>query len=315
MLAYSANRLLQLMVTTFGVVTLVFFTLRLIPGDAASAMAGETLSGEALERLREQMGLNDPILQQYLTYLGKLLTLDFGETVTTGLPIGDLLASAIPITLTIAVMTIVLTIMIAIPLGTLAAYLAHKGHKALDNVITGFAMLIDLMPSFWTALVFLLFFSLFLGLFPASGTVSFDDPVALLRRIALPVLVLSVTQVATMARITRTAVLEVLSEDYVRTARSLGWSELRVLFRHGLRNAALPIVTVIGLSFGNLLNGTIIVEFIFTIPGLGSILIAGINSRDYQLVQTLIVLYALFFVSVNFLTDLVYKKLDPRVQF
>lgn len=315
MLAYSANRLLQLMVTTFGVVTLVFFTLRLIPGDAASAMAGETLSGEALERLREQMGLNDPILQQYLTYLGKLLTLDFGETVTTGLPIGDLLASAIPITLTIALMTIVLTIMIAIPLGTLAAYLAHKGHKALDNVITGFAMLIDLMPSFWTALVFLLFFSLFLGVFPASGTVSFDDPVALLQRIALPVLVLSVTQVATMARITRTAVLEVLSEDYVRTARSLGWSELRVLFRHGLRNAALPIVTVIGLSFGNLLNGTIIVEFIFTIPGLGSILIAGINSRDYQLVQTLIVLYALFFVSVNFLTDLIYKKLDPRVQF
>jgi len=315
MLAYSANRLLQLLVTIFGVVTLVFFTLRLIPGDAASAMAGETLSGEALERLREQMGLNDPILQQYFTYLGKLLTLDFGQTVTTGLPIADLLSSAIPITLTIALMTIVLTIFLAIPLGTLAAYLAHKGHKTLDNVITGFAMLIDLMPSFWTALVFLLFFSLFLGLFPASGTVSFDDPVALLKRIALPVLVLSVTQVATMARITRTSVLEVLSEDYVRTARSLGWSELRVLFRHGLRNAALPIVTVIGLSFGNLLNGTIIVEFIFTIPGLGSILIAGINSRDYQLVQTLIVLYALFFVSVNFLTDLVYKKLDPRVQF
>jgi sulfate transport system permease protein len=182
-------------------------------------------------------------------------------------------------------------------------------------LLTGFAMLVDLMPSFWTALVFLLFFSLFLGLFPASGTVSFEDPVALLKRIALPVFVLSVTQVATMARITRTAVLEVLSEDYVRTARSLGWSEIRVLFRPGLRNAALPIVTVIGLSFGNLLNGTIIVEFIFTIPGLGSILIAGINSRDYQLVQTLIVLYALFFVSVNFLTDLVYKKLDPRVQF
>lgn len=315
MFSYSLNRLLQLVVTTLGVVTLVFFTLRLIPGDAASAMAGDTLSGEALERLREQMGLNKPILVQYFDYLASLVRLNFGETITTGLPISGLLATAIPITLCIALATILLTIVIAIPLGTLAAYLAHKGHKALDNLITGAAMLVDLMPSFWTALVFLLFFSLTLGLFPASGTVSLEEPGAFLQRIALPVLVLAVSQVATMARITRTAVLEVLSEDYIRTARSMGWSELRVLFRHALKNAALPIVTVVGLSFGSLLNGTIIVEFIFTIPGLGSLLVNGINSRDYALVQTLIVLYALFFVSVNFFTDLVYKKLDPRVQF
>jgi peptide/nickel transport system permease protein len=314
MLAYSLKRLLQLAVTTLGVVTLVFFTLRLIPGDAASAMAGETLSGEALERLREQMGLNQPLLVQYGHYLQNLLVLNFGETITTGLPISGLLMTAIPITLSISLATIALTITLAIPLGTLAAFMANKGHKALDNLITGAAMLVDLMPPFWTALVFLLFFSLTLGLFPASGTVSFDDPATLLKRIALPVLVLSVTQVATVARITRTAVLEVLSEDYIRTARAMGWSELRVLFRHGLKNAALPIVTVIGLSFGHLLNGTVIVEFIFTIPGLGSMLINGINSRDYQLVQTLIVFYALFFVSVNFLTDIAYKKLDPRVQ-
>lgn len=315
MLSYSLNRILQLFVTTLGVVTLVFFTLRLIPGDAASAMAGETLSGEALERLREQMGLNKPILIQYLEYLRSLVMLNFGETITTGLPISGLLMTAIPITLSIAIATIVLTILISIPLGTLAAFMAHKGLKTLDNLITGTAMLVDLMPSFWTALVFLLFFSLTLGLFPASGTVSFEDPAAFIQRIALPVLVLSVTQIATMARITRTAVLEVLSEDYIRTARSMGWSELRVLFRHALKNAALPIVTVVGLSFGSLLNGTIIVEFIFTIPGLGSLLVNGINSRDYALVQTLIVFYALFFVSVNFATDLVYKRLDPRVQF
>lgn len=315
MLSYSLNRILQLFVTTLGVVTLVFFTLRLIPGDAASAMAGETLSGEALERLREQMGLNKPILIQYLEYLRSLMMLNFGETITTGLPISGLLMTAIPITLSIAIATIVLTILISIPLGTLAAFMAHKGLKTLDNLITGTAMLVDLMPSFWTALVFLLFFSLKLDLFPASGTVSFEDPAAFIQRIALPVLVLSVTQIATMARITRTAVLEVLSEDYIRTARSMGWSELRVLFRHALKNAALPIVTVVGLSFGSLLNGTIIVEFIFTIPGLGSLLVNGINSRDYALVQTLIVFYALFFVSVNFATDLVYKRLDPRVQF
>lgn len=315
MLDYSLKKFAQLFVTVFGVVTLVFFTLRLIPGDAASAMAGDTMSGEALELLREQMGLNEPLGQQYLDYLHSLVTLDFGQTITTRIPVAELMAKALPVTLTIALLTILLTVVIAIPLGTVAAYMAHKGRSRLDNLLTGFAMIVDLMPSFWTALVFLLLFSLTLGWFPASGAVTLDDPAAFLARIALPVLVLSVTQVATMARITRTAVLEILSEDYVRTARAMGWSEFRVLFRHALKNAALPIVTVIGLSFGNLLNGTVIVEFIFTIPGIGNLLITGINSRDYQLVQTLIVFYALLFVTINFATDLVYRALDPRVSF
>lgn len=315
MFAYASKKFLQLIVTTLGVVTLVFFTLRLIPGDAASAMAGDTLSGEALERLREQMGLNEPLLSQYLTYWTKLLAFDFGQTITTGLSAGELMASAAPITISIAFLTIVLTVAISIPLGTLAAFLAHKGKRGLDNLITGAAMVLDLMPSFWTGLVFLLLFSLTLRWFPASGTVSFDDPAAFLSRIALPVLVLSVTQIATMARITRTAVLEVLGEDYIRTARSMGWPELRVLFRHALKNAALPIVTVVGLSFGSLLNGTVIVEFIFNIPGIGSLLVAGINSRDYQMVQNLIIIYALIFVTINFVTDLIYRKIDPRVRF
>lgn len=315
MWAYAAKKLLQLAVTTVGVVTLVFFTLRLIPGDAASALAGDTLSGEALERLREQMGLNEPLWAQYVTYWQKLLVLDFGQTITTGLPAAELMADAAPFTITIALLTIVLTVVVAIPLGTLAAFLAHKGRRGLDSLVTGTAMVLDLMPSFWTGLVFLLFFSLTLRWFPASGTVSFEDPAAFLSRIALPVLVLSVTQLATMARISRTAVLEVLGEDYIRTARSLGWSELRVLFRHALKNAALPIVTVVGLSFGSLLNGTVIVEFIFNIPGIGSLLVNGINSRDYQMVQNLIIVYALIFVTINFVTDLIYRKFDPRVSF
>ncbi|MCC5958727.1 MAG: ABC transporter permease [Rhodobacteraceae bacterium] len=315
MVEYSLKKFAQLLFTVFGVVTLVFFTLRFIPGDAASAMAGDAISGEALELLREQMGLNAPLLSQYLIYIKGLVTFDFGVTITTRLPVADLLLRALPVTLSIAVLTIVLTVALSIPLGTLAALMAHRGQNGLDNLITGTAMVLDLMPSFWTALVFLLIFSLTLGWFPASGTVSFDAPMDFLKRIALPVLVLSVTQMATMARITRTAVLEVLSEDYVRTARAMGWSEMRVLFRHALKNASLPIVTVIGLSFGNLLNGTVIVEFIFTIPGIGNLLINGINSRDYQMVQTLIVFYALLFVGINFITDIVYRALDPRVKF
>lgn len=315
MLTYSLKRLAQLIFTALGVVTLVFFTMRMIPGDPISAMAGDNLSGAALDRLREQMGLNESILMQYLRYLGGLAVLDFGYTVTTKLPIVQLILDALPVTVAIAIGTIVLTVLIAIPLGTLAAYLAHKGHKMLDNIVTGAAMVLDLMPSFWTSLVCLLIFSLALGWFPASGTVTIDDPATLLRRIALPILVLSMAQVATLARITRTSVLEVLSEDYVRTARSMGWSELRVLFRHALKNAALPIVTVIGLSFGNLLNGTVIVEFIFTLPGIGNLLVGGINSRDYQMVQTLILFYALIFVLINFATDMIYRIFDPRVQF
>lgn len=315
MFAYALKKFGQLIITTFGVVTLVFFTLRLIPGDAASAMAGDTLSGEALERLREQMGLTQPLTTQYLVYWKKLLAFDLGETITTGLSVVELMGAALPITLTIAFSTIVLTALVAIPLGTLAAFMAHKGRKGLDNLITGVAMVLDLMPSFWTGLVFLLFFSLVLKVFPASGDVDIRDPASVVRRLALPVLVLSVTQIATLARITRTAVLEVLGEDYIRTARSLGWSEMRVLFRHALKNAALPIVTVVGLSFGSLLNGTVIVEFIFNVPGIGSLLVNGINSRDYQMVQNLIIFYALIFVSINFITDLIYRRFDPRVSF
>jgi len=297
------------------VVTLVFFALRLIPGDAASALAGENVSASAMERMRDEMGLNEPLWFQFFDYMRGIVTLDFGNTIATNLPVADMILKALPITLIISVITIILTVLISIPLGTLAAYMAHKGKKALDNAITWCAMVVDLMPTFWTALLLLLLLSLGLGLFPASGKVTLDDPELLLKRIAIPIIVMSLSQIATLARITRTAVLEVLNEDYVRTARSLGMSEIVVVFRHALKNAALPIVTVVGLSFGNLLNGTVIVEFIFTLPGIGTLLVNGINSRDYTLVQTLILFYAFLFVAINFLTDLVYKKIDPRVQF
>jgi peptide/nickel transport system permease protein len=315
MLSYSAKRTFQLLITMLGVVTLVFFFIRLIPGDPVAAMSGENLSGPALEEMREKLGLNVPIWAQFTHYLQNILTLNFGTTITTSLSIAGLLAKAIPITLAIAVCTVLLTLLIAIPLGTMAAFFANKGKKALDNAITWSAMVVDLMPSFWMALILMLVLSLQLNLLPASGPVSFDEPAALIKRLALPILVLAITQVATLARITRTSVLEVLNEDYVRTARSMGMSEIVVVFRHALKNAMLPIITVVGLSFGQLLNGTVIVEFIFSIPGIGSLLVYGINSRDYPLVQNVILFYAFVFVTINFLTDMIYKKVDPRVQF
>jgi ABC-type dipeptide/oligopeptide/nickel transport system permease component len=315
MFSYSMKRTLQLLITMFGVVTLVFFFIRLIPGDPAAAMGGDGLTGAALEELREKLGLNIPLWEQYTNYLKSILSFNFGDTITTSLSISDLLLKAIPITLAIAVSTVFITVLIAIPLGTMAAYFANKGKKALDNAITWSAMVVDLMPTFWMALILMLILSLSLNLLPTSGAIDFNHPWMLMKRLALPILVLGISQIATLARITRTAVLEVLNEDYVRTARSLGMSEVRVVFRHALKNAMLPIITVVGLSFAQLLNGTVIMEFIFTIPGIGSLLIYGINSRDYPLVQTVILFYAVVFVSINFITDLLYKKVDPRVQF
>lgn len=315
MLSYMMKRVLQLIVTMFGVVTLVFFAIRMIPGDPASAMAGENMSGAALEELRQKLGLDAPLWHQYTDYLLSVVRFDFGNTITTSLPIAGLMFKALPLTMLIACLTVVLAVVVAIPLGTLAAFMANKGKKALDNVITGAAMVVDLMPSFWTALLLMLFLSLNLKLLPASGAISFHDPEFMLKRIALPVIVLAISQIATLARITRTSVLEVLNEDYVRTARSLGMSEIVVVFRHALKNAMLPIITIIGLSFGHLLSGTVIVEFIFSIPGIGTLLVYGINSRDYPLVQNVILFYAFIFVAINFITDMVYKKVDPRVQF
>ncbi|MBB6734127.1 ABC transporter permease [Cohnella zeiphila] len=315
MLSYAGKRLAQLIVTMFGVVTLVFFSIRMIPGDAASAMAGENLSGAALEEMRQKLGLDAPLWRQYSDYLLSVVRFDFGHTITTSLPIAELMLKALPLTMMIACMTVLIAVLLAIPLGTLAAFLANKGRKALDNIITWAAMVVDLMPSFWTGLLLMLFLSLNLKLLPASGDISFGEPGFMLQRIALPVLVLAVSQVATLARITRTAVLEVLNEDYIRTARSLGMTEILVVFRHALKNAMLPIITVIGLSFGHLLSGTVIVEFIFSIPGIGTLLVYGINSRDYPLVQNVILFYAFIFVVINFITDMVYKKVDPRVQF
>jgi len=315
MLDYTLKKLAQLIPTVLGVVTLVFFAMRLIPGDATGAMAGDSLSGDSLKAMKAQLGLDVPLWRQYLDYLGGIVTFDFGTTMVTGLPISRLIREALPVTLLIALLTIASACIIAITLGTMAAFNANKGKKLMDQIITWLAMLVDLMPPFWMALLLMLLFTLGLGWFPASGTLNFSDPLALMKRIALPLLVLSIGQIATIARITRTSVLEVLNEDYIRTARAFGTPQIIVVFRHALKNAAMPIITIAGLGFGNLLNGTVITEFIFSIPGIGTLLIGGISSRDYPLVQNVILVYAFMFILVNILTDFVYKYFDPRVKY
>ncbi|MBW4084949.1 ABC transporter permease [Paenibacillus sp. S150] len=313
--AYLLKKVGQLIPTVFGVVTLVFIVIRLIPGDAASVMAGDSLSGDALLALKERMGLDLPIWEQYLQYLVHLLRFDLGTTLLTGQSVRQLILEALPITFIMALLTILIACVIGITLGTLAAFTAHNGKRAIDRFLTWASMLVDLMPSFWVALLFMLLFTLALGWLPATGAIDFGDPAGLLKRIALPMIVLCLGQISTILRITRTSVLEVLNEDYIRTARAFGTPQLLVIFRHALKNAAMPILTVTGLAFGTLMNGTVITEFIFSIPGIGSLLIGGIKMRDYTLVQNVILVYSLLFILVNTVTDILYRYMDPRVKF
>jgi ABC-type dipeptide/oligopeptide/nickel transport system permease component len=314
MTSYLVKRLAALGPTVLGIVTLVFLMLRLIPGDPASAVGGDNLTGEALVILRERLGVNGSLGEQYLNYLGQVARLDLGRSLHTGLPVTQIIRDALPVTLVVGISSLVLGMMIAVPLGALAAYARSRGKIGVDSGLTTGAMIIDTLPGFWLALIFILFFSIELGWFPVSGRIEWHEPVQVVKRLALPVAILAIGQVASVARITRTAVLESLNDDYVRTARALGTPELTVLFRHALRNSALPLVTITGLSVGRLIGGTVITESIFSIPGMGTALIKGIDGRDYPVIQGIIMLFALMFVVVNMLTDLVYTRVDPRVR-
>ncbi len=314
MSSYVVRRVAQLLPTVLGIVTLVFLMLRMLPGDPAAFIAGENIGEEALQAVRIKLGLDQPLGQQYITYLFKVMRFDLGQSIVTSLPVRQMVMAAIPVTLLIGIISLLLGFAISVPLGTVAAYMSSKGRAAMDQGLIWTAMIIDVMPSFWVALLFMLLFTLLLGWLPATGPLDFSNPVALAKRVALPVLVLSIAQLATVARITRTAVMEVMNEDYVRTARAMGTGEAVVLFRHALPNAALPVVTVAGLSFGRLLGGTVIVETIFALPGMGTLLINGINGRDYPVVQGVILIYASLFILINLLTDLLYTKIDPRVK-
>lgn len=313
MLAYTLRRGAQTIPALIGVVTLVFLMLRFLPGDPAAFIVGEGAGQEAIDQAREDLGLNKPMAQQYVEYVSNLVTFDFGASVINRTEVTTLIKDALPTTLVIGGLSLLLGFLLAVPLGALAAYFGSRGKPLFDQGITGVALFFDVMPGFWMALLLMLFFTLQLGWFPATGPMTWSDPVELSKRIALPVTVLTLGQVGSLMRVTRTSVLEVLADDYIRTARAMGTPEMVVLFKHALRNAALPIVTVAGLSVGRLLGGTVIVEAIFALPGMGTVLINSILGRDYPVVQGVVLVFASMVVVVNLATDLIYTRVDPRV--
>jgi peptide/nickel transport system permease protein len=299
------SRLGAALVVVLGVCTLVFLLIHLVPGDPVEAMLGESAQPADREALRAALGLDRPLIEQYRDYLSRLVRLDFGLSFQDRRPVATILAERLPATLELALAALALSLLLALPLGVLAA--RYQGSR-LDRGAMGLSLVGISIPNFWLGPLLILVFSLWLGWTPVSGR---EDPASLI----LPALTLGTGMAAILARMVRASVLEVLGEDFVRTARAKGLGEGRVLWGHALRNAWLPILTLIGLQLGGLLGGAVITETVFAWPGIGSLLVEAIQSRDYPVVQACVLLVSLSYVLVNTLTDLVYTWADPRIRW
>ena len=302
---YIAKRLLYMIPVIFGVALLVFTIMYFVPGDPAAVILGGSATQTELDALRENMGLNQPFLVQLATYLKKLfLHFDFGNSYITSLSISRELLSRFPRTFVIALSCMVLSILIGIPLGVNAA--VHQNgfgdRRSMFVALFGVSM-----PGFWIGLLLVLLFSLRLGWLPPSGIGGFKFYI-------LPCIANSMGGIATLARQTRSSMLEVIRSDYIVTARSKGLNERNVIYRHALPNALIPVITVVGQSFGRMLGGTLVIETVFSIPGIGAYMITGVNNRDYAAVEGSIIFVAVMFSIVMLLVDLVYALVDPRIK-
>jgi len=298
------KRLINFFTVTFGVLLLTFLLIHLVPGDPVEVMLGESASMADRTALRAELGLDQPVLQQFGAYLNKLAHGDFGHSIHTKAPIAELVKVRYPATLKLALLSLLIGLSVGIPLGLYAALKA--GHWQ-DIVVTMVSVRLSAMPAFWLGPVLMLIFAVWLGWLPVSGMESGAS-------IILPAVTLGLGLSAILTRMTRTSLLEVLNDDYIRTARAKGLSERVVVLRHALRAALLPIITIVGLQMGSLLAGTVITETIFSWDGIGRLLVESIEKRDYPVTQACVLLVALSYVLVNLGTDILYKLADPRVR-
>ena len=312
MLAFLVRRSVAALITLTAASVIVFLLLAILPGDAAQVLMGTEGNDEALAALREQLGLAGSLVGRYLTWVGGLLSGDLGLSATYATPISGMLADRLQITVPLAGMAVILSTIIALPLGMLAA---TQQNRPGDYGVMAFTQIGLAIPSFWLGILFVLLFSIELqwvdmGSFPGWG----DGPIPAIAALLLPALALAVSEAAILARVTRGAVLDTLREDYVRTARAKGLSPGAVLWHHVLRNALIPVTTIVGLQVGFLLAGTVVVEAVFTLPGLGQLLLLSINNRDLLVVQAIVMLAAAFVILVNLAVDILYALIDPRVR-
>jgi peptide/nickel transport system permease protein len=310
---YLARRVIAFAITLLLVSFVTFVVVYVIPGDPAEIILGTEGSPEALAALRTRLGLDRPLLLQYLEWLKHALIGNLGVSIQYDVPVGQLIASRLPVTFPLAGLAISLTIVAGIPLGLLAA----SRHRRPGDVGTMlFSQLGMAIPSFWAGLLLMLLFSVYLGWFPAGGFTSWaETPAGALRSLVLPAVALGLVQTAVLTRTTRSALLEVLREEYVQTARSKGLSDRLVLYKHALKNSFITIVTLLGLQIGHLLAGSIIIENVFYLPGLGRLVLGAIGARDLPVVQGVVLFMATVIVLVNFAVDLLYGWLDPRIRY
>ena len=313
MWGYLGRRILSTIPVVLIVAVLIFMMLRLTPGDPASIIAGDAATSADIAEIRAKLGLSGSIFSQFFIWIGHVMQGDFGESFFYKKTVASLIGDRLEPTLALSVLTIILATVIAVPLGTIAAY---KQGSWLDRGVMGLSVAGFSVPVFVIGYVLIYVFALKLGWFPVQGYQRLSAGFwGFLHRLILPATALAIVFIALLARMTRTSVLEVLNEDYVRTARAKGLPNLKVLVFHALRNAAVPIVTVIGISIATLLGGVVVTESVFNIPGLGRLTVDAVLARDYPTVQAVILLFALAYVLINLVIDLLYTVLDPRIRY
>ena len=305
MLQYVIKRLLSTIPVLIGISLLLFFMLRMLPGDPAQVLAGQMASQEDIELIRHQLGLDRPIHVQYAFFLGRLARFDLGRSARTQNPVTEEIWARLPNTMLLAVVAITLACLFGIPAGIISAV---RPYTWLDYVVTSTAIFGISMPVFWLGLMLVVVFSIILQWLPAGGTGTW-------RHVILPSFTLAAFVVAFIARMTRSSMIEVLSQDYTTTARSKGLKEQVVIIKHALKNALIPIITVIGLQFGMLLGGAVLTETVFAWPGVGRLIVDSITGRDYPMIQGAILVFGLLYILVNLVVDLLYAYVDPRIRY
>src|SRR5215475_7361135 len=313
MATYILRRLAATVPVMLIVAVLVFLMLRMTPGDPAAIIAGDNANAEQVALIRERLGLDQPILTQFFIWFSNILHGDFGESFFFKKTVAELIASRLEPTLALSFTTIVLAVAMAVPLGVLAAY---RHGTLIDKIVMGFSVMGFSVPVFVIGYALIYLFAIKLNWFPVQGYQRIGDGFGgFLQRLVLPSITLAVILVALIARITRTSVLDVMNEDYIRTARAKGQIERKVLFRHALKNAAVPIVTVIGLAVAVLIGGVVVTESVYTIPGLGRLTVDAVLARDYPTIQAVILLFSIVYVLINLAVDLIYRVFDPRIRY
>ena len=313
MIGYLVRRVLSAVPVMGAVALFVFLLLRLTPGDPAAVLAGENASPEHLERIRASLGLNEPLYVQFFTWINHLLHADLGTSLISNVPVLTMISNRVEPSIAIALATIIVAIVVAVPLGVIAAW---QHGTWIDRCVMGLSVLGFSVPGFVIGYVLIQLFAIDLRWLPVQGFKSITDGFGpFLQRIVLPTMTLSFVYVALIARMTRAAMLDVLGDDYIRTARAKGISEAAVLLRHGLRNAAVPVITVIGSGFALLISGVVVTESVFNLPGIGRLTVDAVLARDYPVIQAMILLTSLIYVSVNLLVDVAYTLLDPRIRY